>query len=37
MVGLNWAISNCLERCKVELMRWNKKEFGNVGVKVAEL
>ena len=25
------------ERCKVELMRWNKKEFDIVGVKVAEL
>ena len=37
VVGSNWAISNCLERCKVELMRWNKEGFGNVGVKVAEL
>ena len=37
VVGSEWAISNYLERCKVESMRWNKEEFGNVKVKVAEL
>ena len=37
VVGSEWAISKCLKRCKVELMRWNKKEFDIVGVKVAEL
>ena len=37
LVGSEWPISKCLERCKVELMRWNKEEFGNVGMKVAEL
>ena len=33
-MGLDWAILNCLDRCKAELLRWNKEEFGNVGAKV---
>ena len=37
LVGSDWAISNYLERCKAKLLRWNKEEFGNVRVKVAEL
>ena len=37
LVGSDWATSNCLERCKSELLRWNKEEFGNVGATVAKL
>jgi len=37
LVGSDWAISNYLERCKAELLRWNKEEFGNVRAKVAYL
>ena len=37
LLGSNWAISNCLDRCKAELLRWNKEEFDNVGAKVADL
>ena len=37
LLGSNWAISNYFDRCKVELLRWNKEEFGNVGAKVADL
>ena len=36
LVGSDWAISNCLERCKSQLLRWNKEEFGNVGATMAE-
>ena len=36
-MGSDWAILNCLERFKVELLRWNKEEFDNVGAMVAEL
>ena len=37
MLGSDWGISNCLDRCKAELLRWNKEEFNNVGAEVANL
>ena len=37
MLGPDCTISNCLDRCKAELLRWNKEEFDNVGAKVVDL
>ena len=37
LLGPNWAILNCLDKCKAELLWWNKEEFSNVGAKVADL
>ena len=37
LIESNWALYNCLERCKVDLSTWNAMEFGHVGRTIMEL
>ena len=37
MVGLEWVLQECLERCKADLCAWNAIEFGHVGRNIIEL
>ena len=37
LVGLDWVLQECLERCKANLSTWNDSEFGHVGRTIMEL
>ena len=37
MVGLEWVLQECLERCKADLCAWNATKFGHVGRNIMEL
>ena len=37
LVGSDWVLQECLERCKIDLSAWNVSEFGHVGRTIVEL
>ena len=37
MVGSDFVLQDCLDRCKANLTAWNATEFGHVGRNIVEL